>query len=663
MRFLEACIHTPLAKALGWSLMHFLWEGALVALALAVMLFLCGPAPARLRYALCCLAMLAMPVAFGLTLAVTLPGPHAAAVVAWPPRAPESTGDLQVAGSGSGPLAERLCEALPWVVPFWMAGVLVFYLRSLGGWMAVERLRRTGVCAAPGEWQERLHRLRDRLHLSTQVVLLESCLIDVPVAIGFLRPTILMPVGLLMGLSTEQVESILIHELAHIRRRDYLVNLLQKFVECVLFYHPAVWWVSGLVRAERENCCDDVVVKLNGDARGYAAALATLEKNRWSAGEPALAVTGGSLMKRIHRLIQQPTQQPERPRRAAAPVFAVGLLVVSLGVAVGGWQTRTLPDGRGSATSTAPVPAIPAERPQTRKPPATLVAQARPAQNPSTPAQAKPAEEEKLDTEPVTPYRKWMNEDVAYIITDAERAAFKNLQTDEEREHFIEQFWLRRDPTPGTPENEFKEEHYRRIAYANEHFASKIPGWKTDRGRIYITYGPPDEIESHRSGGAYQRPAAEGGGTTSTFPFEQWRYRYIEGIGANIIIEFVDPTMSGEYRMTMDPSEKDALRFVAPPSLPAAAVKAGATVQVLGNGAALLAVPLSGYGNHTVNVLFRITSTTGRPVANFEDSVPGPAPSYTRFVSLPAGAYRFAVTLKDVTTGVLAKDDLSFEVK
>ena len=170
--------------------------------------------------------------------------------------------------------------------------------------------------------------------------------------------------------------------------------------------------------------------------------------------------------------------------------------------------------------------------------------------------------EEKLRKELETPYRKWLNEDVAYIISDEERTAFKRLQTDEEREQFIEQFWLRRDPTPDTVENEFKEEHYRRIAYANERYASGIPGWKTDRGRIYITYGPPDENESHPSGGTYERPPEEGGGSTSTFPFEQWRYRYIEGIGSDIIIEFVDPTMSGEYRMTMDPSEKDALLYV-----------------------------------------------------------------------------------------------------
>ena len=171
-------------------------------------------------------------------------------------------------------------------------------------------------------------------------------------------------------------------------------------------------------------------------------------------------------------------------------------------------------------------------------------------------------QEEKLRKELETPYRKWLNEDVTYIITDEERQAWKRLSTDDEREQFIEQFWLRRDPTPDTEENEFKEEHYRRIAYANEHYASGIPGWKTDRGRIYIVYGPPDEIESHPSGGTYERPFEEGGGTTSTYPFEKWRYRYIDGIGNDINIEFVDTTMTGEYHMSMDPSEKDALLYV-----------------------------------------------------------------------------------------------------
>src|SRR3989449_807367 len=159
-------------------------------------------------------------------------------------------------------------------------------------------------------------------------------------------------------------------------------------------------------------------------------------------------------------------------------------------------------------------------------------------------------------------YRQWLTEDVTYIISPDERNAFLQLDTNEEREQFIEQFWLRRSSNPDLPENDFKEEHYRRIAYANEHYASGIPGWKTDRGRMYIMWGPPDEIESHPTGGTYDRPMEEGGGSTSTYPWETWRWRYLEGIGENIILEFVDPSGSGEYHLTMDPSEKDALLHV-----------------------------------------------------------------------------------------------------
>src|SRR6266849_4027377 len=169
--------------------------------------------------------------------------------------------------------------------------------------------------------------------------------------------------------------------------------------------------------------------------------------------------------------------------------------------------------------------------------------------------------EKRFKQEVTGTYKKWLNEEVAWIITDEERAAFKQLSNDEERDNFIEAFWQRRDPTPDTVENEFKEEHYRRIAYANEHFAAGIPGWKSDRGRIYIMFGKADEVESHPSGGTYERPMEEGGGSTSTFPFETWRYRYLEGIGQEVIIEFVDTCMCGDYHMTMDRSEKDALLY------------------------------------------------------------------------------------------------------
>jgi GWxTD domain-containing protein len=183
-----------------------------------------------------------------------------------------------------------------------------------------------------------------------------------------------------------------------------------------------------------------------------------------------------------------------------------------------------------------------------------------PLKRPMTEKQKK-ANSKALKQELSSTYKKWLNEDVRWIITGEEMTAFKQLSNDEERDQFIEQFWLRRDPTPDTPENEYKEEHYRRIAYANEHFAAGIPGWRSDRGRIYIVFGPADEVEAHPSGGTYTRPIEEGGGETSTYPFEQWRYRYIEGVGQEIKLEFVDTCGCGDFHLTIDPNEKDALLY------------------------------------------------------------------------------------------------------
>ena len=181
-----------------------------------------------------------------------------------------------------------------------------------------------------------------------------------------------------------------------------------------------------------------------------------------------------------------------------------------------------------------------------------------PLKRPLTEKQKK-ANSKALKQELSSTYKKWLNEDVRYIMTAEEMTAFKQLSNDEERDQFIEQFWLRRDPTPDTEENEYKEEHYRRIAYANEHFASGVPGWRTDRGRIYIVYGPPDQIDAHPSGGTYTRPIEEGGGETSTYPFEDWRYRYIEGIGQEVNLEFVDVCGCNDFHLTIDANEKDAL--------------------------------------------------------------------------------------------------------
>jgi GWxTD domain-containing protein len=215
-------------------------------------------------------------------------------------------------------------------------------------------------------------------------------------------------------------------------------------------------------------------------------------------------------------------------------------------------------------------------------------------------------------------YQNWLDQDVRYIITPEEEQAFKLLGTDEERDQFIEQFWLRRDPTPDTEENEFREEHYRRIQYANEHFAAGIPGWRTDRGRVYIVWGPADEIESHPSGGNYQRDQSEGGGSTSTFPFERWRYRYLEGIGNEVIIEFVDTCQCNDYHISTDPNEKDALLHTP---------GAGATMnEQMGRGSRADRMmgtpggtgPLNG-GNKQFDAIERYAKLTSPPPIKFKD--------------------------------------------
>ena len=229
--------------------------------------------------------------------------------------------------------------------------------------------------------------------------------------------------------------------------------------------------------------------------------------------------------------------------------------LVSFGLLVCGAVAQDQPDAKSADKSATDTPAKDAAGTPQAKPTPDAVD---PLTRPINEKQRK-KNERAFKAEVSKVYKKWLDEDVVYIITDEERAAFKQLSNDEERDNFIEAFWQRRDPTPDTEENEYKEEHYQRIAYANEHFAAGVPGWKTDRGRIYIVFGKADEIDSHPSGGTYERPMEEGGGETSTFPFETWRYRYIEGIGQEVIMEFVDTCMCGEYHMTLDRSEKDAL--------------------------------------------------------------------------------------------------------
>jgi GWxTD domain-containing protein len=621
------------AKALGWTLLHSLWEGAAIAVALAVVLGLARSA--RVRYSAACLAMIALVAASVVTYSRLSPERHTGRMILPLPDAiSQPLGDSPVIRS-----PWEVSDLLPWLAPFWMAGVLAFQLRCLASWLAAGRMRRVGVCRAPSVWEHKTDELRARLRITRTVTLLESCFADVPVVIGYFRPMILMPVALLTSLPAGQMEAILLHELAHIRRGDYLVNLMQTFVEGLLFYHPAVWWISHVIRVERENCCDDVVVATSGDAHEYATALAALAEIRWGVREPALAATGGNLVKRIRRLLAQ----PEGPR-SGAPIILAGIFVVTGAVAMAAWQA---PQQDGPAI--VPVIRVPAAP--------ILMARAQDSQS-------------RANSIPV-PYQRWLDEEAVYIITDEERKAFLSLTTDEERTMFINQFWARRDPAypkaaspeqyptipKGNPDNAFRKEIYRRIAYANDRFKSSIPGWKTDRGRIYIQYGPPDEIESHPSGGKYNRPPEEGGGTVETYPFEQWMYRFIEGIGTNIVIEFVDKAGTGEYRLTKDPKEKEVAGLpmkvqVAYTPLTPTSVLTVITVQLDTRDLRFTA------STATVNIFGRLLTMARRPIAPFEDVVKvaqsaseNPYRIYQKSMPLQPGQYRLNIAAKDPASG------------
>jgi GWxTD domain-containing protein len=496
MTQIQIWIQSPAAIALARTLLHSLWQAAMAAFALAFGLRFFRTS--RIRYVAACAALVAIVFVSVGTLILVVPplqlSQERVASSRLTSRDVDATKTLEPL-----PLSplERL---LPWITPFWLFGTVLFSLCRAAGWAALRRLRRHAVSDTSQAWLATLSRIRTRIGVAKPVALLESGLTQVPLVIGHLRPAILVPVGLLAGLPPEQVELILMHEMAHIRRRDYLINVLQTFVESVMFYNPAVWWISTVIRTERENCCDDIVVESTNQAPLYASALAALEEIRSDQREVVMAATGGNLVKRVRRILGQSEQQAS----ALAPVVGtLALIVVIAGV---------------------------------------LQLQAGQIVFPNA-------------------YTKWLEEDVVYIITPAERAAFVGLSTDSQRNQFIDQFWIRRDPTPGTPENEFKDEHYRRIAYANEHFASSLPGpagagWKTDRGHMYIMYGKPDEMESHPSGGIYDRPIDQGGGTTSTFPFEIWRYQLIQDIGHDVLLEFVDAKGLGEFKLTIDPAEK-----------------------------------------------------------------------------------------------------------
>jgi TonB family protein len=522
----------PLIHALGWALVHFCWQGAAVAVVLWCSLGLLEGREARVRYAAALAALALMVAAPVATFAhIAAAQYRLRALLQGPVFDIEGGMAVQVgAGDVVVPWTVRagvaLDHALPWLLLAWMVGVVVCVGRLNLGLMVARRMRQVATEPAAAELLELFERLRMRLGVRRAVNLMQSAVVQVPTVIGWMRPVVLLPVSCLTGLSEVQIEAILAHELAHVRRHDYLVSVAQSVVEALLFYHPAVWWVSKQVRRERECCCDDVAVRMSGDRLAYARALSSLEEYR--AGLPAmvLGANGGVLTMRIKRLLG--LKESAAGSRGAA-IALLAAMAVGTGMYVGSVAraersnaarsvAQTAERQDGGAVATAPDPLT------------------------RTLSDGERQKSSALDTRGAL-YKSWLDEDVLWIITPEERATFLRLSNDEERDAFIEQFWMRRNPNVDAPENSFREEHYARIAYSNQHFGSADgPGWKSDRGHVYIVYGKPESIDAHPSGGSYA-------GVPTGVPFEVWHYPAVRGLGQNADVLFVDDCKCGKYRL------------------------------------------------------------------------------------------------------------------
>ena len=486
---------THIAHALGWTLLHFVWQGALVALILACILALLSGRSAQPRYLAACCA---------LVLIVALPLVTFTRLITAPQGATQTTIFVTTFSSAIDPtlatpqapfiqrIAAELDRAMPTLLIIWLTGVLLLFARLTIGLIVAHRMKSATTLKPPQELLHTFQQLTRRIGVSRPIRLLNSALVQVPTVIGWLRPVVLIPIGCLAGLSPTQLEAILAHELAHIRRHDYLISVLQSIVEALLFYHPAVWWVSQQIRREREHCCDDLAVAITGDPLTYARALSLLEEHRSTLPALPIGANGGILTMRIKRLLA-PTQNPAISQLAALTLL--GVVIAATG---------------------------------------TCITTAAHAQNNPTHNSTQPSTS--LTKQPATQYQLWLDQDVSYIITPAERAAYLQLPDDNSRDAFITQFWTNRNAPDSAP-NSFREQHYSRIAYSNQHFGTAdTPGWQSDRGHIFIVNGRPDTIDSH------------GPDSTAGHPYDVWTYATTP-TGQPAQFRFVDTCNCGNYQL------------------------------------------------------------------------------------------------------------------
>ncbi len=349
METMQNIFQAAITQKIGWTLVHFVWQAFAIALLLAVLLKLLRNSSAHLRYLIACGGLALMVCAPVITLQM-IPTPENHPTPAVQPPADLSDTDaatpvitdmpdieippVSIAPAASAlPWQDRfthtLGAALPYIVAGWLAGVLGLSLWYLGGWTQLQKFRRRMIQPVSPELKAKLHQLAGRLAIRQSIDLFESALVQVPAVVGHLKPAILLPASALTGLSPQQIEVILAHELAHIKRHDYLVNMLQTAVEILGFYHPAVWWVSHRIRIERENCCDDLAVSVCQDRLFYAKALTTMAEIRAARSAFALTISGPTLFDRIRRLLGKDSPS-ERKSSWLPSVMAILLIAVCI---------------------------------------------------------------------------------------------------------------------------------------------------------------------------------------------------------------------------------------------------------------------------------------------------------------------------------------------
>ncbi len=443
---------TSVVYRLGLTLLDSVWQLALIAAITFAGALLFRKRNPRARYALYCTSLMLMLLAPAITFA---------RYSAQPLDFASQTASLSAAGTGA---LERIADTantlrssggplLPWIAALWFAGVVGLSLRWTGGWLYLRFHVSRRTTPAQAELAARVDRVRERISLHRAVRVLRADWLAAPAVTGWLRPVLLIPGATVLGLSTDQLEAILAHELAHIRRHDSLVNLLQRVAETLLFFHPVVWWVSRRITQERECCCDELAVRACGDPLSYAKALLAIERTRQGRLTPALAVNSGDLRGRIERILE-PAGHDVSNGWLCAPACVAAVLLVAFA-----FPARTADEHAPGAF-------------EKMRREAYL--------------------REYAGVAHLGKYAQWLMEDVGTLITRPEKSEFEALKTDAERDRFIEDFWAARG-------EEFKERHYRKLRFARSRGLTDpdAHNFLLDRGFFYMQYGPPDEIESH----------------------------------------------------------------------------------------------------------------------------------------------------------------------